>query len=85
MSKIFKSFVNDRISIFLEGTGLFSDLQYGFRAFRSTPDLLTVLSGSIYNSLDVGGETRVIAVDILMAFDKTNAGLLHKLKAYSDR
>ena len=83
ISKMFESFVNDRITKHLERTGLFSDLQYGFRAFRSTADLLTVLSERIYNSLDVGGETRAIALDISKAFDKVwHAGLLHKLKAY---
>ena len=45
----------------LDGTGLFSDLHYGFRAFRSTADLP---SECIYNSLDVAGERRVIALDI---------------------
>ena len=75
MSKIFESFVNDGICKYLEGTG--------FRAFRSTAGQLTVLSECIYNSLDVGGKTKTIALDISMAFDKVwHAGLLHKLKAY---
>ena len=67
----------------LDSTGLFSDLQYGFCALRSTADILTVLSERIYNSLDALGETRAIALDIPKAFDKVwHAGLLHKLKAY---
>ena len=37
-----------------------SDIQYGFHGFRST----AVLSGRNYNSLDTGGETRAIALDI---------------------
>ena len=41
ISKIFESFVKYRRSKHLEGTGLFSDLQYGFRAFGSTADFLT--------------------------------------------
>ena len=83
ISKIFESFINDSLIKHLDGTSLFSDLQYGFRAFRSTADLLTVLSERIYNSLDAGGETRAIALDISKAFDKVwHAGLLHKLKAY---
>ena len=83
VSKIFEYFINNSLIKHLEGTGLFSDLQYGFRAFRSTADLLTVLSERIYNSLDVGGETRAIALDISKAFDKVwHAGLLHKLQAY---
>ena len=55
---------------YLEGTGLFSDLLYGFRAFRSAAYLLAVWSERIYNSLDVGGETRAIALDVLKVFDK---------------
>ena len=57
--------VNDSISKYPEGTGLFSDLQYGFRAFRFSAALLEVLSERIYNSLDVSGETRAIALDML--------------------
>ena len=54
--------------------GLFSDLQCGFRAFRSTADILTVLSERRWMD---------IALDISNAFDKVwHAGLLHKLKAY---
>ena len=45
-------------------------------AFPTTAD---ILSEHIYNSLDAGGETRDIALDI----DKVwHARLLHKLKAY---
>ena len=67
----------------LDSTGLFSDLQYGFHTLRSTADILTVLSERIYNSMDAGGETRAIALDISKAFDKVwHAGLLHKLKSY---
>ena len=64
-------------------SGIFSDLQYGIRAFQSTADILTVLSERIYNSLGAGGDTRAIALDIAKAFDKVwHVGLLHKLKAY---
>ena len=83
ISKIFESFFNDSLTKHLDITGLFSDLQYGCRAFRSIADILTVLSERIYNSLDAGGETRAIALDISKAFDKVyHSGLLHKLKSY---
>ena len=83
-SEIIESFVNEWIGKYLEGTELFSALQYGFRAFRSTDDLLTVLTVRIYNSLDVGGEIKAIALDKSKAFDNVwNAALLHKLNAYS--
>ena len=83
VSKIFESFINDSSIKHFDSTGLFSDLQYGFRTLRSTADILTVLSERIYNSMDAGGETRAIALDISKAFDKVwHAGLLHKLKSY---
>ena len=62
ISKIFESFINDGLTEHLDITGLFSDLQYGFRAFRYTADILIVLSEHIYNSLDAGEETRAIAL-----------------------
>ena len=68
----------------LDITGLFSALHCGFRAFRSSADILAVLSAYIYNSLDAGGETRAIALDISKAFDKVwHVRMLHKLKAYA--
>ena len=81
ISNIFGSFIND-LTKYLDITGLFSDLRYGSRAFRTTADILTVLSERIYNSLDAGGEMRAIALDIFKASNKDwHAGLLHKLKA----
>ena len=78
---IFESILNDCLTKHLDNTCLFSDLQYGFRAFRSNAGILTVLSERIYNSLDAGGETRAVALDISKAFDKVwHAGFLHKLK-----
>ena len=83
ISKIFESLINDSLTKHLDITDLFSDLQYVFRAFRTTADILTVLSERIYNSLDAGGETRAIALDISKTFDQVwHAGLPYKLKAY---
>ena len=59
--------INNSLTKHLDITDLFSDLRYGFRAFRSTADILTVLGERIYNSLDAGGETRAIALDISKA------------------
>ena len=69
ISKIFESFINDSLTKHLDIPCLFSDLLYGFRAFSSTADILTVLSERIYNSLDAGWETRTIGLDISKAFD----------------
>ena len=47
VSKVFEKLVNNKIVDLLEKCCLFSDFQYGFRSFRSTADLLTVVSGRI--------------------------------------
>ena len=60
----------------------FSDFQYGFRSFRSTADLLTVVSDRIARAFNRSGATRAVALDISKAFDRVwHAGLLHKLNA----
>ena len=43
VSKVFEKLVNNRIVDHLQKYGLFSDFQYGFTSFRSTPDLLMVV------------------------------------------
>ena len=86
MSKIFESFVKYRISKYLDGTGLFSDILYGFRAYISTADLLMVLGECIYNFLYVVCESSTISLDLWKAFAEAwHGGILHKLKAYSVR
>ena len=68
ISKIFETFINDSLTKHFDITGLFCDLQYGFRAFWSTADILIVLSERIYNTLDAGGEMRAIELNISKAF-----------------
>ena len=83
ISKVFESLINSSLTRHLESLNLLSDHQYGFRSGRSTADVLTVISERVYQSLNVSGETRAIALDISKAFDKVwHAGLLHKLKSY---
>ena len=57
VSKIFEKLVNNRIVDHLEKCGLFSDFQYGFRSFRSTADLLTVVSDRIARAFNRTGAT----------------------------
>ena len=67
----------------LEKNGLFSDFQYGFRASRSTADILTAITSRINSALDSGNITRAIALDISKAFDKVwHVGLLYKVSSY---
>ena len=47
VSKVFEKLVNNSIVDHLEECGLFSDFQYGFRSFRSTAGLLTVVSDRV--------------------------------------
>ena len=83
VSKVFKKLVNNRIAGHLEKYGLFSDFQYGFRFFRSTADLLKVVSDRIARAFNRSGATRAVAVDISEAFDSVwHACLLHRLKCY---
>ena len=80
VSKVFEKLVNNRIIDHLEKCGLFSDFQYGF---RSTADLLTVVSDRIARAFKKSGATRSVALHIPIAFDRVwHAGLLHKLKSY---
>ena len=83
VSKIFENLVNNRILDHLEKCGLFSDSQYGFRSYRSTADLLTVVSDRIARVFSKSGATEAVALVIFRAFDRVcHSGLLHKLKDY---
>ena len=69
--------VNNRIVDRLKKYSLFSGFQYGFRPFRSTADLLTVLSDRISRAFNRSGATRTVALDISMAFVRVwHAGVL---------
>ena len=46
------------------------DKQYGFRASRSTTDLLNVITERFYRALYRCGEARVVALDIIKAFNR---------------
>ena len=69
VSKVFKKLVNNRIVDHLEKRSLFSDLQFGFRSFSSTADLVTVMSDRIARAFNRSGATRAVALDISKAFD----------------
>ena len=57
VSKVFEKLVNSRIVDHLEKCGLFADFRYGFRSFRSTADLLTVVSDRIATAFNMSGAT----------------------------
>ena len=65
---------------------LFPDFQYDFTSFRSTVDLLTVVSDGIARAFNKSGATRAVAFVISKAFDRfLHAGLLHKLMEFKIR
>ena len=57
VSKVFEKLLNNTIVDNLEKGGFFSDFQYGFRSFRSTADLLTVVSDRIAWTFNMSGAT----------------------------
>ena len=57
VSKVLEKLVSSRIVNHLENSGLFSDLQYGFRSSPSTADLLTVMSDRIARAFNKSGAT----------------------------
>ena len=81
VNKVFEKLVNNRIVNHVEKCGVFSDLQYGFCSFRSTEDLLTVVSERIARAFNKSGATHIVPLDISKAFDKAwHAVLLDKPK-----
>ena len=82
VSKVFEKLVNNRIVDHLEKCGLFSNLQFGFRSFPSTADLVTVMSDRIARAFNRSGATRAVALDISKAFDTVwHAAVLRKRKS----
>ena len=81
VSKILEKVIADEINEHLEEHNLLSIKQFGFRSSRSTADLLLLLTKEWQDTLDVGLDTLVIALDIAGAFDRVwHRGLLEKLR-----
>ena len=72
-----------QLLVFLETNNLLSDHQYGFRQARSNGDLLAYAVHAWSTCLESHGESRVISLDILKAFDRVwHKGLLVKLPMF---
>ena len=66
VSKVFEKLVNNRIVDHLEKRVLSSDFKHGFSSFRSTTDLLTVVSDRIARAfISRSGATQAVARDLL--------------------
>ena len=78
VSEVFEKLLNNRIIDHLEKC-VFSDFQYGFRSWRSTANLLTVVSDIIARAFNRSGATWAVALDLSKAFDRSgHTGLLRK-------
>ena len=71
ISKVFEKHVNNQTVDHLEECGFFSDFQYSFRSYRSTADLLTVVSDRIARALNRSGATQAVALDISKVSSQT--------------
>ena len=69
VSKVFEKLVNNNIVNHQEKCGLFSDICYALRSFRSAADLLTVAFDRIARAFNRSGAARAVALDISKAFD----------------
>ena len=69
VSAAFEKLVNNIVDI-LEKCGFFSDFQYGYRSFRSTANLLTIVSDRITWASNRSAATGAEALDISKAFDR---------------
>ena len=86
VSRAFEKLVNNRIVDHLSKCGPFFDFQYGVRYFRSTVDLLKIVSDRIARAFNRSKTTQAVALGISKAFDRVwHAGLLHKLKSWNFR
>ena len=78
--------VNRRLVFVLENKGLLSELQCGFRAFRSTTDHLVRLEGSIQDAFIRNQHLFAVFFDLEKAYDTTwRHGILQTLLSWGIR
>jgi len=68
---------------YLEIDTLISNRHYGFRRNRTTGDVIAYLTEKSKESVCGFGESKVVALDIIKAFDRMwHEALIHKVSAY---
>lgn len=81
-SKVLIYITNGKFVNQLTSRNRLSNRQNSFRFFRSTADMLTSITESIYNSYDKNRDVRPMALDISIALEIVlNAGLLEEYLA----
>lgn len=81
--KILKAQINSELVKHFTLCGLLSDKYYGFCFFRSTTDVLTIITEKVCQVLHKNGKAQAVALDVTKTFDRGwPASLFHKLKGY---
>ena len=81
LSKVFEKLIANRLSKYLERSGLACPNQFAYRKGLGTCDALLTITDICQRALDAGQEVRLIQVDFSAPFDRVNhAGILYKLQ-----
>ena len=70
LCKVMERVMNTQLTRYLEDHSLINDRQYGFRAKRSTGDLLAYVTHLWGEAMDKCGESIAVGLDISKAFDR---------------
>lgn len=86
MSKIFEKILHNRISNFFERNNILSNVQNGFRKFRSTDTAHLAFSNYVNKAIDEGKLVGALSLDFSKAFDSLSHDILFsKLERYGVR
>jgi hypothetical protein len=84
--KVMEHIIVSSVMTFLEGQGILSDQQHGFRKMRSCETQLLELTDELFERMEMLQQTHILIMDFAKAFDKVNHSLLgHKIERYGIR